>query len=196
MFKVELKRNKKVYALKEMSKALYDLFLFRIIAKKSVPSVMNEKKFLSSLKNDFLVNMIQSFQDREKLYLVMDYLPAGDLRYHICQGKKFTEEEAKFIIACVFLGLEYLHSHSIIHRDIKPENLVIDENGYVRITDLGISRQFRPNNASDTSGTPGYMAPEVLCRQNHTYSVDHFALGVIAYELMLRSRPYYGRSRR
>ena len=126
----------------------------------------------------------------------MDYLPAGDLRYHICQGKKFTEEEAKFIIACVFLGLEYLHSHSIIHRDIKPENLVIDENGYVRITDLGISRQFRPNNASDTSGTPGYMAPEVLCRQNHTYSVDHFALGVIAYELMLRSRPYYGRSRR
>ena len=196
MFKVELKRNKKVYALKEMSKALYDLFLLRIIAKKSVPSVMNEKKFLSSLKNDFLVNMIQSFQDREKLYLVMDYLPAGDLRYHICQGKKFTEEEAKFIIACVFLGLEYLHSHSIIHRDIKPENLVIDENGYVRITDLGISRQFRPNNASDTSGTPGYMAPEVLCRQNHTYSVDHFALGVIAYELMLRSRPYYGRSRR
>lgn len=55
------------------------------------------------------------------------------------------------------LGLEYLHSRRIIHRDIKPENLVLDENGYIRITDLGIARVYKPNNATDTSGTPGYM---------------------------------------
>lgn len=175
--------------MKEMSKAL-------IISKKSVPSVMNEKQLLLSLKNPFLVNMIQSFQDRETLFLVMDYLPGGDLRYHIAKGKKFKEEEAKFIMACIFLGLKYLHEKEIIHRDIKPENIVLDENGFARITDLGVARHYRPNNASDTSGTPGYMAPEVLCRQNHSYVSDYFAMGVIGYELMLRKRPYGGRNRK
>lgn len=58
---------------------------------------------------------------------------------------------------------------------------MLDEKGYVRITDLGVARALRLNNSSDTSGTPGYMAPEVLCRQNHTFSVDHFAMGIIAY---------------
>jgi serine/threonine protein kinase len=72
----------------------------------------------------------------------------------------------------------------------------MDEKGYARITDLGVARKWRENNASDTSGTPGYMAPEVLCRQNHSYEVDYFAVGVITYEMMLRKRPYYGRSRK
>lgn len=92
--------------------------------------------------------------------------------------------------------MKYLHTKGIIHRDIKPENVVLDGKGYARVTDLGVARKLRPDNASDTSGTPGYMAPEVLCRQNHGYSVDFFALGVIAYEMMLRCRPYVGRSRK
>ena len=63
--------------------------------------------------------------------------------------------------------MEYIHSQGYLHRDIKPENLVFDENGYVHVTDFGISKKIRANNRSDTSGTPGYMAPEVMCRQNH-----------------------------
>ena len=99
--------------------------------------------------------------------------------------------------------------NGILHRDIKPENLVLDNKGYVRVTDLGIARQWRPDNANDTSGTPGYMAPEVMCRQNHGVAVDYFALGVIAYEFMMGRvwisvtikiikfyRPYQGRSRK
>jgi serine/threonine protein kinase len=62
---------------------------------------------------------------------------------------------------------------------------VFDEKGYLRLTDLGISREWRPNNAADTSGTPGYMAPEVITKNNHSFPVDFFAIGVIAYELML-----------
>lgn len=108
-------------------------------------------------------------------------------------------------------GLEYFHKKNILHRDIKPENLVIETDGklthfscctflknkpnllcaplcaiigYLRITDFGIARMWREENAQDTSGTPGYMAPEVMCRQNHTTSVDFFAVGVIAYESM------------
>lgn len=70
----------------------------------------------------------------------------------------------EFFIACILVGLEYLHSNRIIHRDIKPENLLLDEDGYVRISDLGIARKLRFENSDDTSGTPGYMAPEVICR--------------------------------
>ena len=71
---------------------------------------------------------------------------------------------SEFFVACMLLCLEYLHKNCILHRDIKPENLVFDENGFLRITDLGIARVWNPENAKDTSGTPGYMAPEVMCR--------------------------------
>jgi len=99
-------------------------------------------------------------------------------------------------VACIIIGLEYLHMNGIIHRDIKPENLVLDNKGYVRITDMGIARVWRPDNSSDTSGTPGYMAPEVMCRQNHGVAVDYFAIGIMAYEFMMGRRPYQGRSRK
>ena len=77
----------------------------------------------------------------------------------------------------MIVGLEYIHINGVIHRDIKPENIVVEQDGtqlpplplliplgYLRITDLGIARVWRPDNAKDTSGTPGYMAPEVMCR--------------------------------
>ena len=69
----------------------------------------------------------------------------------------FSLTYIEFIIACIIIGLEYLHLNGVLHRDIKPENLVLDENGYVRITDLGIARVWNPENSQDTSGTPGYM---------------------------------------
>ena len=91
--------------------------------------------------------------------------------------------------------MEYIHKKSLIHRDIKPENLVIDIDGYLRITDFGIARCWREQNYQDTSGTPGYMAPEVMNRENHNYLVDYYAVGIIAYECMLGRRPYNGRTR-
>ena len=102
----------------------------------------------------------------------------------------------EFFVACVLHGLEYIHSKGIIHRDIKPENLVFDSDGYLKVTDFGISRIWNPENAQDTSGTPGYMAPEVMCRQNHGVAADYFAVGVIAYECMLGKRPYQGKTRK
>lgn len=102
----------------------------------------------------------------------------------------------EFFIACMLLCLEYLHKNCILHRDIKPENLVFDSQGYLRVTDLGIARVWNPDNAKDTSGTPGYMAPEVMCRQKHGVSVDYFAMGVIAYECMFGRRPYQGKDRK
>ena len=90
----------------------------------------------------------------------------------------------EFFISCILLGLEYIHTNGIIHRDIKPENLVLDEKGFVRITDFGIAKVYQKENHSETSGTPGYMSPEVMCAQNHTIAVDYFAVGVLAFEFM------------
>ena len=114
----------------------------KIIKKNSIKNVLNEKNLLSKLKNPFLVNMVESFQDKDNLYLIMDLLLGGDLRYHINQRKKFKEKELKFIMSCTILGLDYLHKNNIIHKDIKPENLVFDSKGYLRITDLGISKIY------------------------------------------------------
>lgn len=136
-------------------------------------------------RGSYIVNMQFAFQDRENLYLVMDLLTGGDLRYHIARHRRFSEEQTKFFIACIVVALEYIHSKSILHRDIKPENLVFDDQGYLRVTDFGIARIWNPDNSKETSGTPGYMAPEVMCRQNHGVAVDYFALGVIAYECMM-----------
>jgi len=96
----------------------------------------------------------------------------------------------------MIVGLEYMHNENVIHRDIKPENIVMEDNGYLRITDMGIARILKTDNSSDTSGTPGYMAPEVMCRQPHGSAVDYFALGVIGYEFMMGRRPYVGRTRK
>ena len=140
--------------------------------------------------------MHYAFQDRDNLFLVMDLLLGGDLRYHIARQRRFTEEQTKFFIACLVQALETVHGCGIIHRDIKPENLVFEQDGYLRLTDFGIARYWSPDNASETSGTPGYMAPEVMCRQNHGVAADYFAVGVIAYECMNGRRPYVGKSRR
>ena len=89
--------------MKEMAKA-------RVIAKRSVTSVMSEKKLLEKLQHPFLVNINYAFQDRENLYLVSDLLTGGDLRYHIGKRRRFTEPETKFMMACMVLGLEYMHN--------------------------------------------------------------------------------------
>ena len=189
VWKVRLRKTNELFALKEMSKV-------KIIDRRSEISIMSERNLLSTLHHPFIVNMHFAFQDFYNLYLVMDLLNGGDLRFHIAHKKTFTESQTKFIIANMLLALEYIHSKNIIHRDIKPENLVLDSNGYVRITDFGVAKINEEDNSSETSGTPGYMAPEVILVQNHSFPSDFFALGVIGYEFMLGKRPYLGRGRK
>ena len=168
----------------------------KIIDRHSEKSIKGEREFLSKLHHPFIVNMNCAFQDYDNLYLVMDLLTGGDLRYHLCRIRKFTEEETKFFISNLLLGLEYIHNNNIIHRDIKPENLVSDDKGYIRITDFGVAKIYKEDNSSETSGTPGYMAPEVLMGQHHTFAVDFFAIGIIGYEFMFGTRPYNGKNRK
>ena len=125
----------------------------------------------------------------------MDLLPVGNLRYHLNIKNHFNEKQIKFLIGCIMIGLKYIHGQNILHRDIKPENLVFDNNGFLRITDFGIAKHYVVNNKKDTSGTVGYLAPEVLCNVNHNFSIDYYAVGIITYELMYGHRPYLGKTK-
>ena len=172
------------------------MYKVKVIDRRSEFSIMSERNLLSKLHHPFIVNIYFAFQDFSKLYLVMDLLSGGDLRYHIAHKKQFSENETRFFISNIVLSLEYIHKQNIIHRDIKPENLVLDNNGYVRLTDFGVAKINEQDNSSETSGTPGYMAPEVILVQNHSFPSDFFALGVIGYEFMMGYRPYLARSRK
>ena len=156
--------------------------------------------------------MLYSFQDSNNLYLVMELYLGGDLRYHLSKSTHFNEAQSsnntlhhyiykhlEFFIGCVLIALEYIHNNNVIHRDLKPENLICDNNGYVHVSDFGIAKSTNSNNNNtlkETSGTVGYIAPEVLCAQSHSFTVDFFALGVIAFELMFGRRPYRGKNRK
>lgn len=189
VFKVEKRGRNEVFAMKEMSKV-------KIYEKSSIPSIKNERMLLSVLRHPFIINMHYAFQTKDNLYIVMDYLSGGDLRYSMCKYKKFSEVQSKFIISCLLLAVEYLHSNKIVHRDIKPENLVFDNQGYVYLTDMGIAKLI--NNEKeliDSSGTPGYMAPEVITNKDHSYGADFFAIGIILHEFIIGKRPYLGKNR-
>ena len=191
VWKVYEKKYKKIYAMKEMSKV-------KIIDKNSILSIKKERELLSKIYHPFIINMYYSFQDRHNLYIIMDYLKGGDLRFNMSKNKGFNEEQTKFIVACIILSLEYIHNNNIIHRDLKPENLLFNKKGYIKLTDFGISKIYNKylNNSNDTSGTPGYMSPEVLNNSNHNFCVDYYALGVIIYEILVGNRPYKGNNRK
>lgn len=130
------------------------------------------------------------------MYLVSEYYAGGDLSYYLHhKRKKFSENQGKFIVACILNALEFLHQNSVMHRDLNPSNVVFDSTGYLRLIDFGYARVWQSCNSSDSTGTPGYMAPEILLRQNHSFESDFFGLGVILYEIMKRRRPYIGEDR-
>ena len=173
--------------MKELSK-------LKIILRNNIKNVLNEREILSKLDHPFLIKMYFSFQDKDNLYFILDFKDYSDLRYYYYNNVRFNEEQSKFIISSLILSLEYIHTNKIVHRDIKPENLLFDKNGYLNLTDFGIARKLENNKEIDMDGegSIGYISPEVLFRQRYSFSADYFALGIILYELMLLSRPYYG----
>ena len=150
--------------MKEMSKV-------KLIQNNAYEEMLHEQELSSKLNHPFLVTMNFSFQDNDFLYMINDLMPGGDLRFWYTHRKNFSEKECKFIIACIILGLEYLHTNKIIHRDLKPENVLFDKKGYVHIGDFGIAKELRnepEEKIVDASGSPGYMSPETILKQQQS----------------------------
>jgi serine/threonine protein kinase len=185
VWEVKWKKNGKLFAMKEMSKA-------RIIDRKSVKSILAEREILSKMNHPFIINLHFSFQDSNKLYLIIDLAKGQDLRKKIgySNTNQMNEEQTKFIAGCVILGLEYMHYNQIVHRDIKPENIIMDENGYAKITDFGLSTHLSKLSTKESPGTFSYMAPEIIFHEKTNISLDYYSLGIIVYELMKGIRPY------
>ena len=174
--------------MKEISKV-------RAYKKKSIRSILSERHILKYLHHNFITNLYFSFQDNENLYLILDYFPGGDLRFYLNKNVQFKENEIKFFISNIIIGLKYLHQNNILHRDLKPENLIFDEKGYLNLADFGISKKIKKNKPiKDKSGTPGYLSPEILSEKNQTFICDYFAVGIVLYELIFLKRPFNGQN--
>jgi serine/threonine kinase 32 len=130
-------------------------------------------------------NLVFAFQDNEHLFMVLDLMIGGDLRFHLQKNRIFNEKQSKFIISELSCALYYIHSLGIVHRDIKPDNILFDEYGHVHLSDFNIATYFREDKLlTACAGSMAYMAPEIFKMTGYTCSVDWWSLGVVLYELL------------
>ncbi|ROL53575.1 Serine/threonine-protein kinase 32B [Anabarilius grahami] len=182
-----------MYAMKYMNKQ-------KCIERDEVRNVLRELQVMQRLQHPFLINLWFSFQDEEDLFMVVDLLLGGDLRFHLQQNVHFKEETVKLYMCELVLALCYLQREHIIHRDIKPDNILLDEHGHVHIADFNVATVLKDSEkATSMAGTKPYMAPEVFESQadsgpGYSYGVDWWSLGITVYELLQGSRPYEIRS--
>ncbi|TSY69819.1 Serine/threonine-protein kinase 32A [Bagarius yarrelli] len=160
---VQKKDTKKMYAMKYMNK-------LKCVERNEVRNVFKELQIMQNLEHPFLVNFWYSFQDEEDMFMVVDLLLGGDLRYHLQQNVHFSESTVKLYICELALALNYLRNKRIIHRDIKPDNILLDEHGHAHLTDFNIAAIVKDDlKATSIAGTKPYMAPELFQTSEGTH---------------------------
>ena len=193
------KKTGKIYAIKKI--------------KKNILIIKNQIRHVFS---PWIVELKASFQEDEYLYLVMEYLPGGDLMNLLIQKDILTEKEAKFYISELILAIESIHNLDCIHRDIKPDNILIDKNGHIKLSDFGLAKisdklyekedekykNFLPNKNNEKNhkmthnknfscvGTAYYVAPEVLKKSGYDKDIDWWSVGIIFFEMLVGYAPF------
>ena len=150
---------------------------------------IQERAILLGLQHPFIMKLVKTFKTETKIFFLLEYICGRNMNNYLGsrtmkQLKNF--KETVFYMAILFVALDYLNSRNICHRDLKPDNIIIDERGYLKIIDFGNSVILN-GFTSTMTGTPHYMAPEILLRGGYGFSCDYWSIGVIAYET------YYGR---
>ncbi|XP_058527243.1 serine/threonine-protein kinase 32C isoform X3 [Ochotona princeps] len=180
---VQKRDTEKMYAMKYMNKQ-------QCIERDEVRNVFRELQILQEVEHGFLVNLWYSFQDEEDMFMVVDLLLGGDLRYHLQQNVQFSEDTVRLYVCEMALALDYLRSQRIIHRDVKPDNILLDEQGHAHLTDFNIATIVKEGErATALAGTKPYMAPEIFYSfvnggTGYSFEVDWWSVGVMAYELL------------
>ena len=189
-----------IYAIKKIKKET-------LIQKNQVIHIRSEQLFMSKVKSPWIVDLKASFQEDDYLYLVMEFLPGGDLMSLLIKKDKLTEEEAKFYIAELILAVDSIHQLDCIHRDIKPDNVLIDKNGHIKLSDFGLAKvsdklyeNFKDENFNKDKlthkknyscvGTAYYVAPEVLNKTGYGKDIDWWSVGCIFFEMLVGYAPF------
>ncbi|KQS43857.1 citron Rho-interacting kinase isoform X1 [Drosophila erecta] len=184
-----------IYAMKKIKKSVV-----------TTSQVKEERDIMSIRNSEWLINLQYAFQDNDNLYLVMEYMPGGDLLSLMSRHGPFDEDLARFYLAELTVALHTLHEMGYVHRDIKPENILIDRFGHIKLADFGNAAALnRDGHVLSLSpvGTPDYIAPELLqtistyklSKSLHdvsrTVSCDYWSMGIIGYELICETTPFH-----
>ncbi|CAD8191316.1 unnamed protein product [Paramecium pentaurelia] len=184
---VKDKQNGQLYAMKIMNKR-------QVFEYCSVENLKREIKIQRKLFHSNICKLYHYFEDKENVYLVLEYAENGSLFHYIKKKTKLPEDEAFIYFFQTCLGIDYLHKNKVIHRDLKPENLLLDNEGNVKICDFGWSAESLTEKRMTFCGTYEYMAPEMLNKQPHDFSLDVWSLGILLYELLHGYAPFRGRN--
>jgi len=177
--------------------ALKSIEKYQIVKARRQKHVINERRIMSKLSDlhcKFLVKLITTYKDRYKVYFLLEVCLGGELFTILRKKRAFNEKTARFYGACVIEAFQCMHSHNIIYRDLKPENLVLDWEGYPKITDFGFAKEVRSKTYT-MCGTPDYLAPEILQGLGHDKAVDWWTLGILTFEMVNSMPPFYSKKK-
>jgi serine/threonine protein kinase len=178
----ENKSTKQLFAIKSVHKD-------RLLRSQKVHTVLFERSILGKMSHPFIVSLCFAFQTPTKFYLGLEYLPGGELFHHFHDKSRLDMDAVRYYVAMIALALDYLHSHGVVYRDLKPENVLLDADGYIKLTDFGLSKEI--DGATGTfCGTAEYLAPEVIRREPYGCRIDWWALGILTYELVFGVTPF------
>jgi len=162
-----------------------------LIRTKAVERTKGERSILKRLDHPFIVNLIGTFQDEKRLFIVLEFVNGGELFSHLRLRGQLQPGHARMYIAQLILVFEYIHSLRVAYRDLKPENVLIDCQGYLKLADFGFAKVVTTKTWT-LCGTPEYLAPETIRCSGHGPAVDWWAIGVLLFELLAGYPPFYG----
>ena len=181
-----------------------------LLLRNQIDQVFVERDIMTFTDNPFVVALICTFETKNHLCLVMEYVEGGDVATLLKNiGGPLNIDIARMYFAETTLAVEYLHSYGIIHRDLKPDNLLITAIGHIKLTDFGLSKiglmslttnfyeklidkETKTFIDKQICGTPTYIAPEVILRQGYGKPVDWWSAGIILYEFLVGVPPFTG----